>query len=203
MEKVLKEKNTENTKTNRKLFKRKNNIIFLFFFLIISIAIIKLIDQTRAKYNSLASGSGIVQIANWNININGENILTNQSTISNDLNLIIDNLPSDGIIRNGDTGYFDIVINPTGTEVSADYEIDLSFSKSNSNSTDMKFTHYSFDNGTNKTELQNNTITGTFSLNDLNPVTCRVYWEWTGNVSVNNSSDCEINANVKVIQKIS
>ena len=201
MEKVLKERNTENT--IRKMFKRKNTIIFIFFFLIISITIITLIDQTRAKYNSLASGSGTVQIANWNININGENILANQTSVSNDLNIIIDNSPADGIIRNGDTGYFDIIINPTGTEVNANYEIDLSFSKSNSNSTDMEFTHYSFDNGTNKIELQNNSITGAFNVNNMSPVTCRVYWKWTGNVSVNGANDCEINANVKVIQKIS
>lgn len=109
----------------------------------------------------------------------------------------------DGIIRNGDTGYFDILINPTGTEVSVDYEINLSFLKSNELSTDMKFTKYSFNSGTEKTEIEDNTINGTINLSNLAPVTCRVYWEWTGNVFVNNSEDYEINANVKVKQKIS
>ena len=199
-EKVFLEiRNIRKKRALKNIHKAKNIYLILF----IVVAITAIIKSTRAKYNSHASGTGLVQIANWNINVNGENILANQSTVSDGLNLIIDNSPADGIIRNGDTGYFDIIINPAGTEVSANYEIDLSFTKSNLNSTDMIFTHYSYDNGTNKTEIQNNSITGNFNLNDLAPVTCRVYWEWTGNVSVNNSSDCEINANVKVIQKIS
>ena len=197
------EKDKRNTRSARRISKKKHKMRIFYIIIFITIAIIVIIGGTHAKYSGLSSGTGTIQVANWNIRINGESILANQNTITNDLNLIIDTSPMDGIIRNGDTGYFDIVINPTGTEVNSDYEINLSFLKSNVASTDMQFTHYSFDNGTNKTSLQNNTITGTFNINSLNSVTCRVYWEWTGNVSVNGANECEINANVNVSQKIS
>ena len=182
---------------------RKNKTKICLFIILAIVVLINIIGGTNAKYNGNSSGTGTVQVAKWNININGENILANQNTISDELEINIDTSPMDGIIRNGDTGYFDILINPTGTEVSVDYEINLSFLQSNELSTDMKFTEYSFNSGAEKTEIEDNTINGTINLSNLAPVTCRVYWKWNGNVSINNSEEYEINANVKVKQKIS
>ena len=179
--------------------KSRTNLI-----LYVVIAIFFIITVTIARYESNSTVNSKIQIAKWNISINGEKISTNQSIISTQMPITKDTLPTNDVIRNGDTGYFDIEINPTGTEVSIDYEINLSFiNLPSTNSSHMKFEYYSLDGGTTKSVLSNNTITGTANLNNLNTITYRIYWKWTGNVSINNSSDYAINANVIVRQKIS
>ena len=180
---------------------RKNKTKIYLFIILVMVVLIVIIEGTHAGYIGDSSGTGTILVSKWNININGENILA-QNTLSDELEINIDTSPMDGIIRNGDTGYFDILINPTGTEVSVDYEINLSFLKSNELSTDMEFTNYSFNNGTEKNEIENNKINGTINLTNLNSVTCRVYWKYTGNVLENYSENYEINADVKVKQKL-
>ena len=136
--------------------KSRTNLI-----LYVVIAIFFIITVTIARYESNSTVNSKIQIAKWNISINGEKISTNQSIISTQMPITKDT------------------------------------------SSDMKFEYYSLDGGTTKSVLSNNTITGTANLNNLNTITYRIYWKWTGNVSINNSSDYAINANVIVRQKIS
>ena len=77
-----------------------------------------------AKYLSTASGNSDINIAKWSIVINGETITNSTNQLSNSINLL--NSADDTTnIDAGDECYFDLVINPSTTEVSIEYSISV------------------------------------------------------------------------------
>ena len=91
-------------------------ILFLAFF----------ISNSFARYSTMNNTVIGVDVANWNIKINGIDISQNENTIHNEIELIVtENETQDKLIEAGQSGYFDIEINPADTEVSIAYKIIL------------------------------------------------------------------------------
>lgn len=108
---------------SRKSIKRQLKLLVLFLMLIT-------ISHTYARYTYTSPNSGIVSVAKWHIEINGEEITNGTSGLSGNIRLlnVEDNTTN---IDSGDECYFDITINPSSTEVSVSYNISIDLDESN------------------------------------------------------------------------
>lgn len=79
-----------------------------------------------ARYIAVTENSPTIEVATWKILVNGndisgEKIITNQITLEPNG----ESKTTDNKLAPGQTGYFDIIINPDGTEVAIEYSISL------------------------------------------------------------------------------
>lgn len=95
---------------SRKSLKSYTRLLFL-------VVLFVVVFQTLARYSSNVSASALAQVAKWSITINGEEITANKNSLNQQISLInaIDGTTK---IDADDECYFDIIINPNGTEVS-------------------------------------------------------------------------------------
>lgn len=115
-----------------KFHSRKSLKSYTKLFILIVLFIVVL--NTFARYENAYNSNPLTQIAKWNIKINNQPITTNAGTIISNANIIPDN-PEESSLGAGDTGYFDIEINPELTEVSIEYTITLDLSYLPANTT--------------------------------------------------------------------
>ena len=166
----------------------KNNKKFLLLLLGIFICLLLFsIVQIYAKYLTSASGKTGVNIARWNISVNGKSI-KNNSDISAVIEPHFDGSThiSEGIIAPTAEGYLDLVFDFSDADVSFKYEINVSADE-NSSVKDLVSTGYSVvdsdqipDNWEKVTfDTFNEPITDTVLLEDnLTKRTIRVYILW-------------------------
>ena len=150
-------------------------IILLASFVCLFLCIVTLQD-TYAKYTSAVDETTDISIARWRILVNDVDIRTNTST-SNLITPVFSgnaNIQS-GVIAPTAEGYFDIVIDATGTDLSFDYTIAVSNS-SDSPVSDIRVTNCTL-NG-NNINFDDDTVTGTILIADQRVNTVRVYIEW-------------------------
>ena len=170
---------------------------------------VSLIQSTYAKYLSTADSDTNITIARWNILVNNQDISQNSNfsevlepTFTGNENI------KDGVIAPTATGYFDITLDGSTTDVSFSY--DISFSEADDNTvTDLKITKYEIDG---HSYTYNGPISGNILLNDQNrALTVRVYVEWvdqTDDETMTNVDDttaanggvAKFKVNVNVIQ---
>ena len=114
------------------------------------------VSQTFARYTYTTTNNGTISIARWHIEINGEEITNGMNNLNNNIELLNtkDNTTN---IDSGDECYFDIIINPSTTEVSFSYSISVDLKESNlpSGTQILKYEKY-VNSGAN--EELNNTI---------------------------------------------
>ena len=163
-------------------------VILLAAFLCVFLCILKLHD-TYAKYTSAVNETTDISIARWRILVNDFDIRSN-STTENLITPVFSgnsNIAS-GVIAPTAEGYFDVVIDATGTDLSFAYTISVSNSD-DSPVSDIKVTNCTL-NGT-TIPFVDDVITGNISLTDQRVNTIRVYIEWfdgTGE-NMNNAED--------------
>lgn len=183
---TLKEKYTIKNK------KRIKQFIFLYSILVIFFVMY----STLAKYEDTSEGYTKIAVANWKIALNGKELTSSSNTLTdsiilipttdengNDLTTDIDeNTPIK--IKPGQTGYFDIEIDPTGTEVSFSYQVSLDLTNSVLPN-GLNISTYSLDGGvTSNTLPEDNTLKNTVSLGNNDIFTdsdiqrIRYYWNW-------------------------
>ena len=170
---------------------------------------VSLIQSTYAKYLSTADADTNITIARWNILVNNQDISQNSNfsevlepTFTGNENI------KDGVIAPTATGYFDITLDGSTTDVSFSY--DISFSEADDNTvTDLKITKYEIDG---HSYTYNGPISGNILLNDQNrALTVRVYVEWVDqtadetmtnvdDTTAANSGVAKFKVNVNVIQ---
>ena len=170
---------------------------------------VSLIQSTYAKYLSTADADTNITIARWNILVNNQDISQNSNfsevlepTFTGNENI------KDGVIAPTATGYFDITLDGSTTDVSFSY--DISFSEADDNTvTDLKITKYEIDG---HSYSYNGPISGNILLNDQNrALTVRVYVEWVDqtddetmtnvdDTTAANSGVAKFKVNVNVIQ---
>lgn len=170
---------------------------------------VSLIQSTYAKYLSTADADTNITIARWNILVNNQDISQNSNfsevlepTFTGNENI------KDGVIAPTATGYFDITLDGSTTDVSFSY--DISFSEAEDNTvTDLKITKYEIDG---HSYTYNGPISGNILLNDQNrALTVRVYVEWVDqtddetmtnvdDTTAANSGVAKFKVNVNVIQ---
>ena len=169
---------------------------------------VSLIQSTYAKYLSTADADTNITIARWNI-LDNQDISQNSNfsevlepTFTGNENI------KDGVIAPTATGYFDITLDGSTTDVSFSY--DISFSEADDNTvTDLKITKYEIDG---HSYTYNGPISGNILLNDQNrALTVRVYVEWVDqtddetmtnvdDTTAANSGVAKFKVNVNVIQ---
>lgn len=163
-------------------------VILLAAFLCVFLCILTLQD-TYAKYTSAVNETTDISIARWRILVNDFDIRSN-STTENLITPVFagnSNIAS-GVIAPTAEGYFDVVIDATGTDLAFAYTISVSNSD-DSPVSDIRVTNCTL-NGT-TIPFVDDVITGNISLTDQRVNTIRVYIEWfdgTGE-NMNNAED--------------
>ncbi len=172
------------------IFNKK--IVFLIFCISILLCFLT-IQETYAKYSTSNSTTTNMSIARWRILVNNFDIRNNLSTSSVIEPVFNGNSNiSDGYIAPTATGYFDVLIDATETDVSFNYSISLG-QNSNNEVTDLVITGYAIDNGAQQT-YNNTAITGTINNTDVNKtIQIRVFVTWNDGVgaAMNNAADTD------------
>ena len=134
------------------------------------------LQDTYAKYTSAVNETTSASIARWRILVNNYDI-RNSSTTSNLITPVFAgsaNIAS-GVIAPTATGYFDIVVDASGTDLSFVYTFTIA-NNEDSLVSDIVVTGCTL-NGQ-ALNISNNTVTGTIRLSDQRVNTIRVFIEW-------------------------
>ena len=176
-------------------------IVLLLAFVSLFLCIITLQD-TYAKYVSSVSETVSAAIARWRMLVNDYDI-RNSSTTTNLITPVFagsENVAS-GVIAPTATGYFDIVVDASGTDLSFVYTITIA-NNEDSLVSDIVITGCTL-NGQ-ALNISNNTVTGSIRLSDQRVNTIRVFIEWNdGNGStMTNADDTETTLAEESVAKI-
>lgn len=130
-------------------------------------------------------------LAKWEIDVNGSDLVLNDTFPLANMELDSGSNVVDDKIAPGGSGHFDIVFNPSGSEVSVRYDVTFDFST-------IEGIDYTFSvvelNGRTLTLSDENTYTGIISLNDIQnntTSTLRCTFLWNNNEN-NNDADSAI-----------
>lgn len=130
-------------------------------------------------------------IARWNVVINGSDIKYNDTFVVDKVNLIDNDNVLSGKIAPGSLGYFDIVIDPSGSDTSIRYDVMFDFSSLNSNIVVSSIEEV-YSGNLIRTDV--NTYSKVITLDDINnniSNIVRVYIKWDNNED-NNDSDSSV-----------
>ena len=161
-------------KTNEKT--KKNGILKVIILVILIIAVVILAGFAYARYMTTKSGQTEVEIAKWNFKVTAGSS-QNLSIDLADTRLANDTTEVDSSkVAPGTKGALALNINATGTQVSLEYDIDISLTRIPEN-----LIFYSDSNMTNAILKENGNIhlDGYFGANDTNKTaTKNLYWQW-------------------------
>lgn len=189
--------------------KNKKVIIITIILLIISAILVYAILSTYATFRSEFSGSMKVNNATWKILINNTDIslnATKEFTIDN-INIDQSQGVEEGKLAPGLKGNFNILIDPSDTDVSIIYE--LKFDTKNINSTNIRIDEVKETyTGNNLVQTDVNTYTGIISLDDIknnvtNNIQVTLLWHDDGNEDINIGEIPEYKINIPVAVKVS
>lgn len=159
--------------------KRLTSFLFFYLFLTSFFAFY----NTLAKYSTIVEDVPTVDIAKWNIMVNNEETIEGQ-TLTNTIKLIPNDsqTTANNKLAPGQEGYFDIIINPEGTEVSIEYTVQVNTTTLHP---DINLTQYSILEDNITKNYENKEITGNIELTENSSAltvnekkTIRIYWEW-------------------------
>ena len=166
---------------------------------IVLVAAVTVIGGTYSRYISNATVNTTVDIAKWSIKLNGTDISTEPTTKQVELTYEANEFVKDTTIAPGTKGTFDIVLDPTDSEVAIDYLLNIdtaNISGIASNGANIAITgaKYVIDGQAEASAtITNDTITINEGLADVladNKVTISVTIEWQDNDS--NAADTVI-----------
>jgi len=154
---------------------------------------ISLIQSTYAKYVSSANANANLTIARWDILINTQDVKEN-SDFTNTITPVFDGNANTAanVIAPTSTGYFDLTLNGTNTDVSYNYTITIT-NDATSTVTDLILTKYTDTLNVEHTFVDNNyVITNQVAYNATNKVdTYRIYLTWNDDATntMDNAAD--------------
>lgn len=199
--------NTRNIKYNQKF-----KLLLATISLLICISFIK---ETYAKYITEANANANITVAKWKILVNNQDIVNNNNITETISPKFTGNSNiKDDVIAPGATGYFDLIIDPTNTDVTFSYEITSSINE-NSSVKDLYITGYSINDNEeiNFNDEEQKIIKDTiFYAEDRTNTKIRVYISWQDgeNETMNNIADtsatmlednnAKVDVNIKFIQ---
>lgn len=178
------------------------------------IAFLLIFSYTFASYSSTFIAQSNFKVAQWKIVLNGTLIEENVNVLNNVIELRTTPESSDGLIRAGQTGYFDMEIDPDETEVAIEYQVTIDFSEMPE---EIEINSYEkLQNGQVIEQGQipeNNKFSGEINLRTENnikyrldsrdTVTYRFYWTWDGEDYVIDYNDnYKVKSTIVVQQKI-
>lgn len=199
--------NTRNIKYNQKF-----KLLLATISLLICISFIK---ETYAKYITEANANANITVAKWKILVNNQDIVNNNNITETISPKFTGNSNiKDDVIAPGATGYFDLIIDPTNTDVTFSYEITSSINE-NSSVKDLYITGYSINDNEeiNFNDDEQKIIKDTiFYAEDRTNTKIRVYISWQDgeNETMDNIADtsatmlednnAKVDVNIKFIQ---
>lgn len=202
---------TRTIKYNLK-YNQKLKLLLACISLLICISFIK---ETYAKYVTETSAGVDITIAKWKILVNNQDIVNNNNLTSTITPKFTGNTNiKDDVIAPGATGYFDLIIDPTNTDVTFSYEITSSVNE-NSSVKDLYITGYSINDNEEikfKEEEQKIIKDTIFYEEQRIPTKIRVFISWQDgeNETMNNIADtsatqikdktAKVDVNIKFIQ---
>ena len=188
---------------------KKRIIRFLVFYSFLVVLLI--LHSTFAKYTTVVDGTPKTQVADWHVKIN-EIDITQENTFSN----LIELIPEGNVqttykkkLAPGQTGYFEIIINPEGTDVATQYNID--FDTSNLPKGIILTNYEIIEDNISSNFINGTSIEGEINLNNTNQSlsesdkkTVRIYWKWEETSTTIPTKDIKyyINSTITVKQKI-
>ena len=168
----------------------KNKILYIICAIMIFVSIYE-ITNSYGLFESETDRTVDSNIVGWNIKINNDNINTTQDFVINNFTVVDNDMVTDNKLAPGAEGYFDINIDPSGTDVSIVYDLTFDF-------TDVldKFSISRIEETTGGgfVKTGENTYSNIIRLSDIkNNVTnnVRVYLKWDNN-ELNNETDTQI-----------
>ena len=168
-------------------YKKKILIVIL---IIVDIGICFVGSRTYSKYESKIRGNEGATIAGWNFKVNGEN---EQIKSINLMQTCKQETLTNGKIAPGTSGYFDIIIDATGTDVGIYYEV--IFENENEKPTNLIFTY----EGINYSSIKNleNVLKGNIDANDPEKIkVITIDWKWPYDTA-NSQIDTQDGLNLK------
>lgn len=179
--------------------KKKGFRVFAFLFLcVILLGALYYIPTTYAKYRKKVNGSVNFDMASWHILVNNEDVV-GKTQLTNKITPAFsgDEYTKENVIAPGVVGYYDIIIDPSATDVSFDYTI-LSESPSDSSVLDLVTLGYVLNPVTGNeaiTPVDASGITGTLEHNS-SALTVRVFVEWDDSDTniMDNTQDTQVAA---------
>lgn len=155
------------------------------------IALILIINESYALLQTISSGSAEVKTGSWTIKLNEKNIsngITETFTLNNMIYDESNENIENGYIAPGKSGYFDIVLDPSGTDVAISYETNVRLDEcAYPNNIKLSVENTSTDGGV---EVIGNTFKGLISLNDIKnnkTITLKLTLIWENNEEFNES----------------
>ncbi len=181
---------------------RFNKKIVLLIAIVSLLFTVLTIQDTYAKYTSSVSSSTNISIARWKILVNSFDI-KNELTTGSLITPVFEGSSyiAGDVIAPTATGYFDVVIDSTETDVAFTYTMSIS------NAQDSLVTDLEIDrcllNGS-QVPLTNGQITGSIRLTDNQTNTIRVYIRWKdgSGETMNNAADTATTKNANPVAKV-
>jgi hypothetical protein len=161
------------------------------------------LQDTYAKYTSSVDETTDISIARWRILVNNFDVRSSATT-SNLITPVFagNNNIASGVIAPTATGYFEVIIDATGTDLSFNYTIDIGNSE-DSIVSDVRVTGCSM-NGA-PLVVTNGQVTGTIRLSDQRVNRMIVYIEWLDGdgETMDNADDTNTTMAAESVAKIS
>ena len=183
--------------------KQKKNIKnFIIFYICISILFIA--SYTLSRYVNTTTGSPEIGIAKFDVTVNNMSVTENEPF---ELNFSDTSKFVSKKIAPSSLGYFEIIINPTGTEVSLEYEFNFKLDELNKK---FKLAYFTIDDSKEQNKILDNTIVkGDLLLPNTQAFTketnIKVYWTWDEeihNPDINSLDNKNIGVSATIKQKI-
>ena len=172
---------------------KKNLMNFLIFYAIICIFFIA--SYTLSRYVNTTSGSTGIGIAKFKVNVNDISVIENKPF---ELKFSETSTFLSKKVAPNSSGYFEIIIDPIGTEVSLEYEFKFNL---NNLDEDFKLLYFTINDGETHYEITD----GTTVKNDLllpsnekgftesEKTNIKVYWSWDKKTDTYNPDITELN----------
>lgn len=157
--------------------------LIVIIFLIISIGFI---FKTYALLESNGTGEASEDVGKWVIKLNGTDISNgiNENFVINNIIYTDNENVADGYIAPGRSGYFDIILDPSGTQVAVRYDIKIDLA-STTYAPNVQFSINDLSGG-NAILTAENTYSGVVDLNSIaanTTITLRLNLTWQNNES--------------------
>lgn len=168
----------------------KKNICLIIGFIVLVILLI-LLAMTYGLFETKTKRTASSDVAAWVIDVNGTDIVTHETFNVDDFVWENNINVKEGKIAPGVGGYFDIVIDPSTSQVSVRYDISFDFTELS----DLDFTYDIVGiNGSSLTRVGESTYAGVIPLSDIanhetRTIRCNITWN---NNEEKNSEDSEI-----------
>ena len=163
--------------------------------------VIALIGGTYSRYTSTGTASVTATIAKWSVKLGSEDISTEAKNINVSFVYDDNDHVKNGKLAPGTSGYFDVEVDPTGSEVAVDYAFTVNtdtiaqaLAQNSTSSIVVTGATYKIgeDGTSTAASVSNGTVTFTEGLDDVlagKKAIVRVTVSWDNDSDANNASD--------------